>query len=115
MITDAHCLGTSNATIDHHDFTQNSIAVNPEGGYFDLAVSHTALFHATLALVALHLNLTKYSSAAQHAGTTYEQEVFHQASAVHEIHQHLAGSITSQSDHLITAVSILANFEVRML
>lgn len=96
--------------IDHNDFTQNSVAVNPEGRFFDFALTDAALMHAMLSLVALHLDLNCRDSTLGRMG--YFQAIHHQAEAVRDINRRLSVPGAHLSDGLIGAVAILANGEV---
>jgi Fungal specific transcription factor domain len=112
---DTQCVDTSitdmPALIDHNDFTQNSVAVNPEGSFFDFALTDAALMHAMLSLVALHLDLNNKDATVGRIG--YLQAIHHQAEAVRDVNRRLSTPGPHMSDGLVGAVAILANGEVR--
>lgn len=100
--------------IDHHDFTQNSFAVNPEGSFFDFAVNDLGLLHSILSMVALHFGLShgnKFDSDS--SGPVYDQALYHQNEAIRIVNQTLGASRASPSDSLMATVALLANHEVR--
>jgi hypothetical protein len=100
------------APVDHHDFTQNSVAVNPEGSFFDFALTDAALMHATLSLVALHLDLNYKAATDGVVRNSYLQAIHHQTEAVRDINRRLFVPGAHLSDGLIGTVAILANSEV---
>jgi hypothetical protein len=98
---------------DHHNFTQNSFAVNPEGSFFDFAKQDTALMHALLCLVANHFNLThSQDNSIATTDSAYHQALSHQAEAVQDLNVRLGHIEAHMDDGLIAAVAILANCEV---
>lgn len=93
------------ALADHHDFTQNSFAVNPEGSWFAFAVTDAAVLHATLSLVALHYDFSHHLAMSH--------EVFyHKGEAIRLINESIGQANTAPTDKLVGAVAILANCEV---
>jgi len=99
--------------IDHHDFTQNSFAVNPEGSFFDFAVNDEGLLHSILSLVALHYDLSqnnRHDSVPY--GPIYDQGLYHQNQAVRIVNRKLSESGKHPTDALIATVALLANYEV---
>jgi hypothetical protein len=101
---------------DHHGFTQNSFAVNPEGSFFDFAKKDTALMHALLALVATNFNLQypQHNSITSTDGV-YHQALLHQAEAIQDLNVRIGHIEAHMDDALVTAVAILANGEVSEL
>ncbi|OCL15216.1 hypothetical protein AOQ84DRAFT_413343 [Glonium stellatum] len=88
----------------HHEFTQNSFAVNPEGSWYSFAVTDACLLHATLSLVALHYDLGHYMEASFEAA-------YHQAEAIRLVNECLSNPTAQLTDAIIGSVAILANFE----
>jgi hypothetical protein len=101
--------------VDHHGFTQNSFAVNPEGSFFDFAVHDVGLLHSILSMVALHFGLShnnKLDSSSR--GPVYDQALYHQNEAIRVVNQTLGASSNKPSDALMATVALLANYEVSL-
>jgi hypothetical protein len=98
--------------VDHVGFTQNSIAVNPEGSFFDFAVTDVALLHATLALVALHLGSNGSKVSSIPLKLVLQEALYNQIEAVRDVNHRLNTPDSYLSDSLVAAVAILANCEV---
>jgi hypothetical protein len=94
---------------DHHDFTQNSFAVNPEGSFFDFAMTDAALSNSLMALVAIHYSLALPPDTAQ---VVYNQVVHHQAQAVGDVNARLNTNAAYFDDALVVSVALLVNCEV---
>lgn len=88
----------------HHEFTQNSLAVNPEGSWYSFAVTDAGLLHATLSLVALHYDLGHHMEVSFE--TTYQQ-----SEAIRLVNERLSDPEAQLTDALIGSVAILTNFE----
>lgn len=88
----------------HHEFTQNSFAVNPEGSWYSFAVTDAGLLHAMLSLVALHYDL------GHHMEISFET-AYHQTEAIRLVNERLSDPEAQLTDALIGSVAILANFE----
>lgn len=88
----------------HHEFTQNSFAVNPEGSWYSFAVTDAGLLHAMLSLVALHYDL------GHHMEVSFES-AYHQTEAIRLVNERLSDPEAQLTDALIGSVAILANFE----
>lgn len=101
--------------IDHHDFTQNSFAVNPEGSFFDFAVNDVGLLHSILSMVALHFGLSHNNKFdASSPGPVYDQALYHQNEAIRIVNQTIGISGHKPSDALMATVALLANYEVSL-
>jgi hypothetical protein len=100
---------TSSSTLtDHHDFKQNSFAVNPEGSWFEFASTDAAILHATLSIVALNYDLSHHLAISN--------EVFyHKGEAIRLVNRTINNTISAPIDKLVGAVAILANCEVCLL
>jgi hypothetical protein len=89
--------------------------VNPEGSFFDFAVTNTALLHALLSLVAVHYTLS-YPQQASSSNSLHSpgyQIVHHQAEAVKYLNWRLGvGMEMHWDDALVIAVALLSNCEV---
>jgi hypothetical protein len=103
---------TSVSRIDHHSFTQNSFAVNPEGSFFDFASSDVALFYATMSLVAINLGLNRANTSDPNE--VFREAVYNQTEAVRDVNRRLNATDAYLSDGLVGAVAILANCEVSL-
>ncbi|OCK72683.1 hypothetical protein K432DRAFT_412125 [Lepidopterella palustris CBS 459.81] len=68
----------------HHNFTQDSFAVNSKGSFFSFAVTDITLLHAILGLVAQHFYLSR------HIEDWFEAS-FHYAEAVRMVNERLGG------------------------
>ncbi|KAE9989238.1 hypothetical protein Vi05172_g4282 [Venturia inaequalis] len=96
----------------HHDFTQNSFAINPEGSFFDFAVNDVGLLHSILSMVALHFGLSHSNEFDSNpSGPVHDQAFYHQSEAIRSVNQTLGASRDSPSDSLIATVALLANYE----
>ncbi|MCJ1385104.1 hypothetical protein MMC17_008223 [Xylographa soralifera] len=94
------------ALVYHYNtgFTQNSLAINPEGKWFPYAAGDAALLHATFFLVALHRDLqlgTELSS----------QCLYHRGEVIRTVNGRIGPPEREISDATIGAVAFLANFE----
>ena len=98
------------ATIETHEtleyyytsFWENSLAVNPDGKYFSVAVSDPALFHASMSLVTQHEAATR--------GTPLSAQYYaHRGAAIHIISTRIGHPVESISDVTIGTVAILAS------
>ena len=86
----------------HTSFWDNSIACNPEGKWLSVAVSDSAMLHATLCLVAIH----KFQSRGGPQTNSY---FWHRGEAMRLISKNLADPAHATSDATIAAVSILSS------
>ena len=99
--------------VDHHDFTQNSFAVNPEGSFFDFAVNDVGLLHSILSMVALHFGLSHNNKLdSSTPDPVYDQALYHQNEAIRVVNQTIGASRKQPSDALMATVALLANYEV---
>ena len=85
----------------HTSFWDNSLAVNPEGSWISVAISDSAMLHATLCLVALH----KSQTAGESLANSY---FWHRGEAMRLISKNLADPSHAISDATIGAVAVLS-------
>jgi hypothetical protein len=93
---------------DHHNFGQNSFAVNPEGSWFEFASTDAAIMHATLSLVALNYDLSHHLAIS-------DEVFYHKGEAIRLVNRTINNAIPEPIDKLVGAVAILANCEVCLL
>jgi hypothetical protein len=86
-------------------FNTNSLALNPDGDFFDVARSDAAILHGLVSVVGRIRSLD--------LGIEEDVDVLrHQAEAVTIINERLANGREALSDSLIAAVAVLVNQEV---
>ena len=85
----------------HTSFWDNSLACNPEGKWLSVAVSDSAVLHATLSLVAIHRFQTS-------GGPQTNSYLWHRGEAMRLVSKSLADPAHATSDATIGAVSILS-------
>ena len=83
----------------------NSLAVNPDGRWLSVAAMDTAMFHATLSLVAQHQSLTQ----GQPVSRLY---YYHRGAAIRTITSRLAHPVEAVTDSTIGAVGIMTSSDV---
>jgi hypothetical protein len=91
------------------------VAVNPEGSFFDFAVTDVALTHALLSMVSLHFDLRyPHDVGPGSLSNAYQQAIYHQVQAVSNINQRLSVSGMLPDDAMVGAVGLLALFAVSL-
>ena len=91
----------------HTSFWDNSLACNPEGKWLSVAVSDSAVLHATLSLVAIHKFQTR-------GGPQTNSYLWHRGAAMRLVSKNLADLAHATSDGTIAAVSILSSSDNRV-
>ncbi|KAF2490773.1 hypothetical protein BU16DRAFT_585149 [Lophium mytilinum] len=88
----------------HHDFSQNSFAVNPDGSFFCFATSDGTLLNAILTMVAQHFHLS-------HGMDETADVSYYRNEAIRMINQRLVVGDAPPDDTLVGSVALLANCE----
>ena len=92
------------------------MAVNPDGSFFDFAVTDVALTHALLSLVSLHFDLQHPQEVMTGSlSRAYDQALYHQAEAVQDINSRLTAPGVHPDDAMVGAVALLSICAVSIL